>query len=96
MRGELEARLRRFDGEYRWFLHRAEPLRDELGNIVKWYGSSTDIEDASEPRWRFEKANSAFAIMRNGIRLVSGRPDRATGSPAYRITSTLLASRPGA
>jgi PAS domain S-box-containing protein len=45
MRGELEARLRRFDGEYRWFLFRAEPLHDELGNIVKWYGSSTDIED---------------------------------------------------
>ena len=45
MRGGLEARLRRFDGEYRWFLFRAEPLRDELGNIVKWYGSSTDIED---------------------------------------------------
>jgi PAS domain S-box-containing protein len=45
MRGELEARLRRFDGEYRWFLFRAEPLRDELGKIVKWYGSSTDIED---------------------------------------------------
>jgi hypothetical protein len=45
MRGELEARLRRFDGEYRWFLFRAEPLRDALGNIVKWYGSSTDIED---------------------------------------------------
>jgi PAS domain S-box-containing protein len=45
MPGELEARLRRFDGEYRWFLFRAEPLRDEAGNIVKWYGSSTDIED---------------------------------------------------
>jgi PAS domain S-box-containing protein len=45
MRGGLEARLRRFDGEYHWFLFRAEPLRDELGNIVKWYGSSTDIED---------------------------------------------------
>jgi PAS domain S-box-containing protein len=45
MPGELEARLRRFDGVYRWFLFRAEPLRDELGNIVKWYGSSTDIED---------------------------------------------------
>ncbi|SDT50033.1 PAS domain-containing protein [Bradyrhizobium canariense] len=44
-RGGLEARLRRFDGEYRWFLFQAEPLRDELGNIVKWYGSSTDIED---------------------------------------------------
>jgi PAS domain S-box-containing protein len=45
MRGELEARLRRFDGEYRWFLFRAEPLHDESGNIIKWYGSSTDIED---------------------------------------------------
>jgi PAS domain S-box-containing protein len=43
--GELEARLRRFDGEYRWFLFRAEPLHDETGSIVKWYGSSTDIED---------------------------------------------------
>ena len=43
--GGLEARLRRFDGEYRWFLFQAEPLRDESGNIVKWYGSSTDIED---------------------------------------------------
>src|ERR1700692_3144545 len=45
MRGGLEARLRRFDGEYRWFLFQAEPLHDEAGNIVKWYGSSTDIED---------------------------------------------------
>jgi PAS domain S-box-containing protein len=43
--GGLEARLRRFDGQYRWFLFRAEPLRDETGNIVKWYGSATDIED---------------------------------------------------
>ena len=43
--GEFEARLRRFDGEYRWFLIRAVPFRDETGEIVKWYGSSTDIED---------------------------------------------------
>ncbi|MGA9725167.1 MAG: sigma-54-dependent Fis family transcriptional regulator, partial [Candidatus Binatus sp.] len=43
--GEMEARLRRFDGEYRWFLIRAVPLRDETGKIVYWYGSSTDIED---------------------------------------------------
>jgi PAS domain S-box-containing protein len=40
-----EARLRRFDGQYRWFLIRAVPLRDEQGNIVHWYGTSTDIED---------------------------------------------------
>jgi PAS domain S-box-containing protein len=44
-RGETEGRLRRFDGAYRWFLFRAEPMRDEMGNIAKWYGSATDIED---------------------------------------------------
>jgi PAS domain S-box-containing protein len=50
--GEAEARLRRFDGEYRWFLMRANPLRDKSGNIVKWFGVDTDIED----RKRAEKA----------------------------------------
>lgn len=43
--GEVEARMRRFDGEYRWFLFRAEPLRDEHGNVVNWYGTNIDIED---------------------------------------------------
>ncbi|HYL25430.1 MAG TPA: PAS domain-containing protein, partial [Burkholderiales bacterium] len=41
---EYEMRLRRADGEYRWFLVRTVPLRDEQGYIVKWYGTSTDIE----------------------------------------------------
>src|SRR5258705_9715559 len=40
-----ESRVRRADGEYRWFLHRKEPLRNELGEIVKWYGSSIEIEE---------------------------------------------------
>ena len=43
--GEAEARLRRFDGEYRWFLFRTNPLRDERGSIIKWYGTNTDIDD---------------------------------------------------
>ena len=43
--GELEARMKRFDGEYRWFLLRGSPLIDELGNVAKWYGTNTDIED---------------------------------------------------
>jgi PAS domain S-box-containing protein len=43
--GEIEARLRRYDGEYRWFLFRVEPVRDNHGNIFKWYGANTDIED---------------------------------------------------
>jgi PAS domain S-box-containing protein len=43
--GEIEARLRRHDGVYRWFLTRAEPFRGETGNIVGWCGTSTDIEE---------------------------------------------------
>jgi formate hydrogenlyase transcriptional activator len=46
--GQAEARLRRFDGEYRWFLFRAEPHLDKTGAIVRWYGTSTDIEDLKE------------------------------------------------
>jgi PAS domain S-box-containing protein len=59
-RGELEARLRRFDGEYRWFLFRAEPLRDELGNIVKWYGSSTDIDDRKRTEEALRQSEQRF------------------------------------
>jgi PAS domain S-box-containing protein len=58
---EVEGRGLRSDGEYRWFLARAQALRDDKGNIVKWYGSSVDIEDRkratdalreSETQWR--------------------------------------------
>ena len=45
---EDEMRLRRADGEYRWFLIRTVPLRDEQGNIVKWYGVAIDIEDRKQ------------------------------------------------
>jgi len=40
-----ELRMRGGNGQYRWFLTRALPLRDEAGNIVRWYGTATDIED---------------------------------------------------
>jgi formate hydrogenlyase transcriptional activator len=46
--GKEEARLRRFDGEYRWFLFRAVPVRDEWGKVIRWYGTSTDIEDRKQ------------------------------------------------
>jgi PAS domain S-box-containing protein len=60
MRGGLEARLRRFDGEYRWFLFQAEPLRDQSGNIVKWYGSSTDIEDRKRAEEALRESEQRF------------------------------------
>jgi len=43
--GERDARLRRSDGEYRWFQFRTNPVRDVTGDIVSWYGTSTDIEE---------------------------------------------------
>jgi PAS domain S-box-containing protein len=42
---EIEYRFRRADGEYRWFLGRALPLRDARGHIVRWFGTSTDVDD---------------------------------------------------
>ena len=45
---EHEMRLRRADGEYRWFLVRTAPLHDERGKIIKWFGSSFDIEDRKQ------------------------------------------------
>ncbi|HEX3444612.1 MAG TPA: PAS domain S-box protein, partial [Chthoniobacterales bacterium] len=43
--GEWEARLQRFDGIYRWFLFRVEPLFNKTGSVIKWYGTNTDIDD---------------------------------------------------
>ena len=45
---EHELRIRRTDGEYRWFLVRAVPMRDARGTIVKWYGTTADIEDRKQ------------------------------------------------
>lgn len=42
---EIETRFRRADGQYRWFLTRVVPLRDENGRIAKWYSTSIEIED---------------------------------------------------
>ncbi len=45
---QVEARLRRADGAYRWFLIRAMPLKDEVGNVTQWFGTDTDIQERKE------------------------------------------------
>jgi formate hydrogenlyase transcriptional activator len=55
---DMEARMRRFDGAYRWFIFRANPLQDESGKILRWYGTNIDIED----RKRREKALQASEL----------------------------------
>jgi formate hydrogenlyase transcriptional activator len=53
---EGEARVRRADGVYRWMLHRSVPLRDGQGKIVRWYGSSIDIEDRKRTEDSLQRA----------------------------------------
>jgi formate hydrogenlyase transcriptional activator len=65
--GEVEGRLRRFDGVYRWFLFRAEPLRDESGNIVNWYGTDTDIEDLKRAEAKLRQDEEELRRMTDAI-----------------------------
>jgi len=75
---EAEARMRRFDGAYRWLLFRANALRDESGNIVKWYGTSTDIDDRKRAEDQLRRSE---AFLAEGQRLSS------TGSFSFRAAT---------
>lgn len=45
---QAEGRMRRADGIYRWYLHQAIPLKDDQGQLIKWFGTATDIEDQKQ------------------------------------------------
>jgi PAS domain S-box-containing protein len=57
---EMERRLRRRDGQYRWFLLRHNPLRDEQGHITRWYVAATDIDDRKQAEQRLQDENVAL------------------------------------
>jgi PAS domain S-box-containing protein len=75
---EVEARLLGSDEQYRWFLERALPFRDDQGQIVKWYGTNTDIED----RKRAEND-----LQRSQAYLVEGERLSHTGSWAWNVAT---------
>lgn len=88
--GELEARLRRHDGVYRWFLFRCDPFLDENGNILKWYGTNTDIEDLkqaeSELRRAYGHLTEAQRLSKTGSFTADTHHDEHVWSPElYRI-----------
>jgi PAS domain S-box-containing protein len=58
--GEVEARMRRYDGQYRWTLIRYEPFRDEYGRVIRWYGTGTDIEDRKRSEQQMLEENLAL------------------------------------
>ncbi|MFZ1928189.1 MAG: diguanylate cyclase [Candidatus Sulfotelmatobacter sp.] len=51
---EIEYRLRRKDGSFRWFLGRANPIRNATGEIIKWFGTCTDIENQKQNQQNLE------------------------------------------
>ena len=57
---ELELRLRKSDGSYRWFLARSNPVRDEEGQIIRWYAACTDIDDRKTAEERLQQENVAL------------------------------------
>jgi PAS domain S-box-containing protein len=65
--GEIEARLCRHDGVYRWFLIRAQTLRDDSGKIVRWYGTSTDIEDRKQAEEARRASERSLRLIVNTI-----------------------------
>jgi len=105
--GEVEARLRRHDGVYRWFLIRAKPFRDESGAIVRWYGTSTDIDDRKRAEaeveqaylrladaQRLSKTGSFISDLREDVHNWSEEAFRIFEfSPATKITLQLMRER---
>jgi PAS domain S-box-containing protein len=68
---EDEIRLRRADGEYRWFLVRNAPLRDEQDNVVKWYGASIDIQERKQVEEQLRQSESQLAEAQHLARVGS-------------------------
>src|SRR5262249_16827751 len=67
---DLEYRIRRRDGEYHWFKTRGVPVRNELGKIVYWFGTCTDIEDTQRIAERLQLLGEAASVL-----LITAEPD---------------------
>ena len=60
---DVEARILRKDGQYRWFLIRGKPLRDKEGKIIRWYSSGTDIEDRKQAERDLQRETEIQAVF---------------------------------
>ena len=66
---EAEARFRRFDGEYRWYLIRMVPIRDESGALLGWYGANTDIDDLKQAQMKLRQDEKELRQMADATQL---------------------------
>ena len=83
-----ELRMRRFDGEYRWFDNRGVPIRDDSGRIARWYILLTDIEDRTRALAQLEQMRSDFAHM-NRVSMMG----ELAGSLSHEITQPIASAR---
>jgi PAS domain S-box-containing protein len=83
-----EIRLRRFDGEYRWFDTRHVPIRDDSGRIARWYVLATDIEDRTRALARLEQMRSDFAHV-NRVSMMG----ELAASLSHEITQPIASAR---
>jgi formate hydrogenlyase transcriptional activator len=86
--GDIEARMRRHDGIFRWFLIRFEPFRDETGKIVMWYGVSTDIETLKQTEEKFREDERELRQITDAIPQTIVVQD-PSGLPIYANRATL-------
>jgi PAS domain S-box-containing protein len=84
----IDQRLRRFDGEYRWFDTRAVPVRDDSGRIARWYVLLTDIEDRKRALARLDQMQSDFAHM-NRVSVMG----ELAASLSHEITQPIASAR---
>jgi PAS domain S-box-containing protein len=84
----FELRLRRFDGEYRWFENRHVPIRDDSGRIARWYLLLTDIEDRTQALGRLDQMQSDFAHM-NRVSMMG----ELAASLSHEITQPIASAR---
>ena len=82
---EMEVRMRRHDGEYRWFLYQLKPLRDEEGHVSRWCGTRIDIDDQKRTRDRAQRENLA---LREEVDKTSMFEEIVGTSPALRAVLT--------
>jgi PAS domain S-box-containing protein len=83
-----ELRLRRFDGEYRWFDNRCVPIRETSGRIVRWYMLGTDVEDRKQALARLEQMQADFAHM-NRVSMMG----ELAASLSHEITQPIASAR---
>ena len=82
----MESRLRRADGVYRWWLVQGVPQQDDAGNIIRWFGTCTDIHDLKTAEIKIKRLNRVYAVLSGINALIVRVTDRdALFNEACRI-----------